>query len=525
MTSWKNLLLDEDSLTEPSDFLQDPSLLWNSRVCSNLRIEKHFKSMEASSSQLDKYIKVLTQCAERNGTMYNLKEVNMTDLSTKIENQYHNTFTSFTSDYWHILNHPIEEAAALIAWTTLESTTMLHQYMEAQKWNGAVQACKNQQIPWTLINTQSLKELLTSLKNGYMEDSHDFAIPLETISTYFKLPLSDCIFGDDNTFLVRLMVPLIPNEASFKNYFVKFRPIPFVTQGKICSLWNGEESIPFNVGFNGIMPCSCSKSDIFCRAWNTEIQDPCSSVQRTQEECLHALASDMEQEITDFCPMKCRSNIPAQPKEQYRDLILQKNDTDTVKIIPAVVNEDSDRATFVECPGKRMPIPLLNVGAYQLSIPNQCQIVNEESYVPINKSVVANVEKVKVTHLMPYHWRNGITALDSSDDASISFVDKVDRVEGVVPKMNLIASKLEQLDQTSNRAFSDTFLWLLVLLSLLMNVGLVVVVVQLQYWKKDQVYKNNRLVYSIGPDPDDDIRNFPGIGDQQTRPLCDADSL
>ncbi len=223
--------------------------------------------------------------------------------------------------------------------------------------------------------------------------------------------------------------------------------------------------------------------------------------------------------------MKCRSNIPAQPKHQYQDLILQKNDTDTIKIIPAVVNEDSDRATFVECPGKRMPIPLQNVGAYQLSIPNQCQIVNEESYVPINKSVVANVEKVKVTHLMPYHWRDGITALDSSEDTSNSFVDKVDRVEGVVPKMNLIASKLEQLDQTSNRAFSDTFLWLLVLLSLVMNVGLAVVVLQLYYWKKDQVYKNNRLVYSIGPEPDDDIRNFAGIGDQQTRPLCDADSL
>lgn len=519
MTSWKHLLVEK--LAEDTRFLQNPSLLWDASLCSNFPMEPQFKGMQATADELGKYIQALSQCTERNGKALNIKFVNLTSVAEYLEERYHYTFMSFTSDYWKRLG-TAQEAVSLTSWSALQATLMTHQFMEAQKIVEAMQTCSHSRIPWTLIDSSSLKEFLTTLRNGFMEDSHDFAIPLEDISKYFQLPLTECIFGTDNTLVVTIKVPILPKQAAFKNYFVKYRPLPFVSQGKICSLWNGVDSEPFNVGFNGILPCHCMESDLFCKGWNTE---GCSPIQQQKEECLRALAGDLEQEIVDSCQLKCRSiNGKLLNADRQLDIVLQSNETDIVRIIPGYVNDTADKAAYVTCTGnKNMPIPLQDVGAYELSMPRNCSILIRKTYIPTNLTV-SFLERVNLTHLMPYHWRGGVS-VDSSDgdESGKSFIDNVEKLEGVSPKINLIASKVASLEYETSRPLNDIFLWLFVLMSLIMNVCLAVVVHQLYMWRKEQIYKANRLVYSISPD--DDIQNFPIPGDQQTRPLCDADSL
>ncbi|CAL8095001.1 unnamed protein product [Orchesella dallaii] len=503
MTTWANAFLKENG-QETTDFLEDPTILWSPKVCSDLRIEPHFKAFRTSSENIGKYIDALMKCTE-NRSDSSFQIIDKTNVSISLENMYHYTFTSYTADYWSNFTETIaRESAALTMWSLLESTLMTHQYMEAQKWTHAVTTCKNHQIPWTLIDTVSLEQLLSRHRSSF-EETHDLAIPLEDISKYFKLPISDCIFGDDNTFNVRLLVPLIPKEAASKNYFVKFHPVPFQTQGKVCSLWDGKESVEFNLGLNGIIPCSCAKSDLFCKGWIT--QDNCLS-SFVQETCLHSLHSDLEESIVKHCPLKCKT-IGSEP-QQY-DWVVARNSTHTTKIIPAPIAKSNP--TVIKCSNGTMTLDLKSVGAYQIIIPSGCRTETVVGGYDADANYVKSLDGVSIEQMLPYHWRNSISSQDSSEeDEGGNFIESVEMLEGLDSKVYLLASKLQQLDQYSCNAISDTFLWLLVLLSIVMNIGLAVIVVHLYKWKKVETYKSSRLVYNVSPPEDNDfpIHDNPG---------------
>lgn len=485
MTSWNNLPSEEFTkppLASSNDFLENPSILWDKTICSKLLVEPHFKRLRTSSRHLEKYIQVLSQCANA----LNIKIENLTDTAAYLENEYHNTFTSFTSDYWSLISTPtIREGMALVAWTTLEAGLMSHQFMETQKLAQAVEICKNYQIPWTLIKSESLKELLKTMKSTLLEDEQDFAIPEENLSKYFKLPLSDCIFGEDNTFIVRILVPLIPKEAASRNHFVRFHPVSFATQGKLCSILNGKESIPFNMGLNGILPCTCAKSDTFCKGWNSHEECPSS----TQESCIQALTSDNQHDVMENCPLQCR-NVPATYQHrQQLEIMIQKNATSKVKIIPAPFTLRENEPFYVECSGKKMRLSLEPEGAYQVSLPVNCKIEVGGGYSTVSGNLT-DIGGVHVDHLMPFEWLHGISIHEN-----VGWKD--DSLEGVDPK---VVSKLHQLDKYCNRTLGDTLIWLMVLLLLVANICLIVVVLQLYKWKNGQMQKNSsRLIYNVAP--------------------------
>jgi hypothetical protein len=114
-------------------------------------------------------------------------------------------------------------------WATLQSSLMLHQFMETQKWSQAISNCQKGQIPWTLLDHKSLIEAIKSSTHH----SLNLAIPLDEISKYFNLPLTDCVFVGDESLIVRILIPL--NVISLHPYrIIRFEPIIFHEDGEFC---------------------------------------------------------------------------------------------------------------------------------------------------------------------------------------------------------------------------------------------------------------------------------------------------
>jgi hypothetical protein len=94
--------------------------------------------------------------------------------------------------------------------------------------------CDQQSIPADVINVEDLKNQLKKLKIQVKNMGLQFAIPLEKITEYYKIPIAKCqLFNDE--ILIAVKIPLTPINSVYSI----FEPIPISYKHKnteICSL-------------------------------------------------------------------------------------------------------------------------------------------------------------------------------------------------------------------------------------------------------------------------------------------------
>jgi hypothetical protein len=86
--------------------------------------------------------------------------INLNNTALKLEELYHQTFSSFVTDYWDKLQQISKQASSLNMWATLETSLLLHGFMETQKWTKAIDSCQQGQIPWTVVDHDASKNFI-----------------------------------------------------------------------------------------------------------------------------------------------------------------------------------------------------------------------------------------------------------------------------------------------------------------------------------------------------------------------------
>jgi hypothetical protein len=197
---------------------------------------------------------------------------------------------------------------------------------------------------------------------------------------------------------------------------------------------------------------------------------------------------DWEEDIVKSCFLKC---IPAdERKSQYSHFDLSYITEDNY--IFAATDEKVELR--IECEGKTSQIlPKLEFGAWNITLPCGCKLTgfDDQLEYPVHPPCgqTLSVEKIR-----PYHWRNmSITKLKMG----IEGLDKSLMRDGSESQAS--SHFMERLDERyGSSSFQLVMLWILVVL-LTGTVGfLSFIVFRLHQWKQHEVYKENRLIYSVG---------------------------
>lgn len=352
---------------------------------------------------------------------------------------------------------------------TKNGTDIFTQILESHKFTQAVQSCRQGQIPWTLIPRDLLAS--TIQENLHLAD-YQFAIPLHEISKYYTLPLSDCLFIDDDVLLARVLIPtrFQAKDKMLNQYkMVRFEPIIFHRDGEFCWIdgLRDKRFVPDSVFPGNLHLTYCSDQEQkLCR-----VQVNHFSSQDASDRCPQALWVDDEDEILSSCKLNC---IPSDKRHfQYQ----QYNFMDTPDDTFIYALQDDDVGVSVKCANgsQRFNMTGFKYGAWNVTLPCGCEIkggkvIDFEISAPCHGNFF--VEKI-----IPYHWKNG-TNNENSGDQEV--------------KQSLRC-------ECPHNCYSERqnlILWGLSFLLCLTTCILSYFVVILMKWRRDELFKTNRLIYS-----------------------------
>src|SRR5438874_704925 len=99
--------------------------------------------------------------------------------------------------------------------------------------NISLAECRNKHIPHFIIKKEQLRNKLFEIQQTLINDKvlFELAIPAREVSSYYKLEVAECSFGNDSIF-VELTVPLKRQREDYTVYKVTVQP--FIYQGKVC---------------------------------------------------------------------------------------------------------------------------------------------------------------------------------------------------------------------------------------------------------------------------------------------------
>lgn len=321
------------------------------------------------------------------------------------------------------------------------------------------------------------------------------------MSKYFKLPLTDCVFVEKDTLVVRVLIPVrfhakeeedlankeIKSKSAYK--IIKFEPIVFHEDGEFC--WidgiRNKRFVTDSAHEGNLYVTECNSGEGEQKLCHIPINH--YSSHDAADPCAQALYTDSEQEIVESCVIKC---LPVD-KRHFNFKYFNFAHTFDDNFIYSVA--DDELAVKIKCEGKKpFKIGRLNYAAWNLTLPCGCEItgggptIHFEIASPCHDNFI--VEKIR-----PYHWRNiskkGNKTVTSSAQAASSsggFRFNSARTEDEF---------VELLDQRYGAyTLHYVTLWVIILV-LSVTVGLLsYFVVQLREWRKHELFRESRLIYS-----------------------------
>lgn len=97
----------------------------------------------------------------------------------------------------------------------------------------ALQECKQKQIPLALIKPETLLSHLKKIKGEIRKNEFELAISTAQVSSYFRLPISECTFSD-GLLVVHVKIPLISLNRKWRLFQLVTNP--FAWEGQTCTI-------------------------------------------------------------------------------------------------------------------------------------------------------------------------------------------------------------------------------------------------------------------------------------------------
>lgn len=514
-------------------------------VCNE--IGPHFFRSYTSKAQLDNYGTALRACSR----IANKVQVHVPPGNWVVDKAvYYKMLESYKKTYFDQLPPHVDWAITLNTYTSVHGLLLTNHVMESVRLASAHRICQSGLIPQTFISMEMLTEALQGASRNLARWNYQLVYTnlLQDIEEYYKLPLADCTFSDDYTFIIRILAPIKRMDITHK--LIQINAIPFLEKlsnnsgipERLCRLKFGTSKLTLIESNTGLLLDTRCEPNQLCKT--SEI-----STVFENDACTTSLLTDNRQLITNTCKFSCFSvDSVALP-------LIQRISPDTYVLVG-----NSTTPIYINCfdkPKEMIPIRMKNVGALRVKLACNCHILysNHVSYRPRDPCT----GKTTVEHILPYHWYNeqlnttlekyekditvpgkvnGSSDSDSTTDSSpVVNNDDESNSNKTAPEFTAdvqddqieksVEEQEEQLEQNFLPkhkvvvrkvvpATSDglvvqlSILWTLVIILGVSTLFLAYHVRKLSKWRQMQAYKDTRILYKIPETPDENkvINNF-----------------
>jgi len=484
MGFWKDIYPSDDDIGEPEK---------NTQIkCDS--ISPHFETHFTSKVQLDSYIQSLQRC-QLGQFLQQLSPDTKWLIDKRI---YYTMIENFYREFYRHLpsTGSVDWVVTLNSYTALQGILLSNNYMESNRIHNAFASCRENKIPHSFITKAILRKALVDMKPKLVESTnfkYMFHEGNNDILSYFRLPLADCTFSDDNELIVRVLIPVRQSDIEYK--LVHLIAYPFLESTSNVST-KGEETRICHLRVKEKMKLIESSTGLLFQS-HCEPYELCQTSEMSSfaqsDACTASIVSHSDEaKIASKCGLKCF------PIENSMLPIFRKISSDTFIIVGG-----SQFKIFLNCNGQ--PLEMLRLkdeGALKVVLACDCHVsYRGQIFYPTDPCG----SKLEVRHVMPIHWKNVVKNMSDQDGK----FDKLLPVED--PENNEIHADKQVFceHQQGSAAVANgkgmiahiCVLWIL-LLALIGFIGLLSYqMYKLVKWKEFQVYKDARIVYNVPESP------------------------
>lgn len=489
-------------------------------------ITSHFRHTYTSPEHLEEYLDALQGCPLGSHVHPPITPPSNWIIDKQI---YYTMVDRFYSEFYRTLpgTGNIDWVVTLNSYVTIQSLLLANNYMESNRVMNAFLQCGQQLIPSSFIKPELLRAALilnkANVYNNHLQYLWD-SDSTEEIQSYYKLPIADCTFTKDFKLVIRILIPVKVPDVETR--LLQVRTFPFmeklplkkdnsdVTRShhdeeyalQLCKLQSpgSIEMIQSNFGLLFENKDNCASGKL-CGRNNLNSFLPLDG-------CISSILSGNESLVKGGCRLGCF------PVDERSLPIFQRTSSDTFLAVGTSKNK-----IFIQCNGQPLEkLDLVDLGVLEIKLSCNCQI-SYRSLVLQPSSPCSREEMPKVRRLLPLHWNDFLTGrnnetvslekimADEKDNYYHYDVDKHDQHQFTTTTGGS-ADQHEKTDrQISIQPTQDSvstgmivqisLLWILVVVLIVANAYLFYELHRLLQWKKIQVYKDTRIVYSVPPSP------------------------
>ncbi|CAL8086538.1 unnamed protein product [Orchesella dallaii] len=329
------------------------------------QIKSHFSSQIVDDEAMTVYLlKSLMECP--------LKDIVHRSLNVSYVNQ--TKYTELLKNFFDIYINPryrmggyVKYAASTNILISIHATELFEHFMFAYQWSASMATCNSQRIPDLLVSEEMLKETLLEVQTKAQAEGLELTIPIDDLSSYYKLALADCVTGNiGKSYVIRVLVPLTKILANYK--LVNFRSVPYLNKENedvplIC-----EHHIKFRslvIQGNTHMPVAVPK----CDDAKNLCQVPPVGDRPFFDRCVLDVLFNRSATIIDHCDPTC-----VKIEESLLPFIQR------IKSDQFVIVGKSSAEIAIMCGSDTKPLKVLevpdHVGSLMVTVPCGCSIVH-----------------------------------------------------------------------------------------------------------------------------------------------------
>ncbi|CAL8095009.1 unnamed protein product [Orchesella dallaii] len=524
-------------------------------ICNE--IGPHFFRSYTSQAQLDGYVKAIRACSRFGSTLPYHKPNESWVVDKAV---YYRMLESYKDEYFDHLPQQgkVDWAITMNTYGAVHGLLLTNHVMESVRLATALRICQSGLIPETFVSMDMLRQQLKSVPKSLGRWNYQLVYNNleEDIEEYYKLPLADCSFSDEYSFIIRILVPVKRSELYHR--LVEITTIPFLeklsnTSGmpeRLCSLKLPASKLRLIETSTGLLLDTQCEPNQLCKT--SEV-----STVFENDACTLAVLTDNRQLITTTCKFFCFTvDASALP-------LIRRINSDTYILVGS-----SDTKIHINCfnkPSDLIPISMKNMGALRIKLACNCHLLysNFVSYRPREPCGAKTV----VEHILPYHWYThklnstldkyehpiendiieGVANITSTNDSLIipppnnsgqELTEKYEIEDEQIEKS--VAKQEEELgnefrskpqprivyqrvhEMSGGLVVQLCILWILVVVLAATTFVLGYHVYKLKKWRELQAYKDTRIVYSIPKTPDENKINGIRTASGGTRVAWDA---
>lgn len=305
--------------------------------------------------------------------------------------KWNSLLKKFRDSYVSKLSHfSISSATYANSYSAMQAGVLVDLLQSVGKWERSLDLCQAGVLPRHLVSKKRFTSSLEKIKSQLAHQNMQPSINIGENQLYYKLPLTDCVFEDERTMILRILIPIKPIGRIFK--VVEVMSIPFLSSGldrapAICSLKDVDGTFIYEEKTGMVRKSGCNPNSLLC-----PILHPDTFLEK--QDCVTSLLRN-DTENLQICKSEC---FPFDVSSGY---IIKRVKSDQFLILgDAMGGGGQPNFIIVSCAGNLShELQPKSIGALEVILSCDCKMVyNNVQYLP---EIPHCGKKFSTRHIVP----------------------------------------------------------------------------------------------------------------------------